>query len=144
MHSLVLWKIGCANEPEIHQGFLKAGWSLSTDQLAHNYFPLLRAYLRHFLKCVCLSELHFLLPLWTLLIISQSCLPLYRESYKTVLTCPSETGAFTTWVEAGLYISLYCLPRSVPDSVCMRPFPGTFLLPISLPIQGGERRCQNR
>lgn len=41
-----LWEIGCANEPEIHQGFLMAGWSPSTDQLAHNYFPFLKAYRR--------------------------------------------------------------------------------------------------
>jgi hypothetical protein len=66
-----LWKIGCVNEPEIHQGFLKAGWSLSTDQLAHNYFPLLKAYLRHSER-VCLSELYFPFPLWTLFIISWS------------------------------------------------------------------------
>lgn len=42
-----------------------AGWSLSTDQLAHNYFPFLKAYLRHFER-VRLSELHFPLPLYNL------------------------------------------------------------------------------
>lgn len=39
------------------------------------------------------------------------------------------------------YLSLYYLHKSVPDT---RPFPGPFLLPFSLPIQGGERWSQDK
>lgn len=126
-----LWKIGCANEPEIHQGFLKAGRSLSTDQLAHNYFLFLKAYLRCSL-IACLSELHFPSPLWALFIICRSCLPLLQtEAQGSLDQTARHSGTFTAWGAGGrgsLAHSAHQVSAQTASATGASPTP--FLLPL--------------